>query len=212
MINILLADDHVIIRAGLKTFISNYIAHSVIDEVGEGNDALKKVREKNYQLIILDVNMPNTDSFGLVSNIIACKPDSNILMFSMNSEDIYAKKYLLLGAKGFLSKASPELEIRKALDKVISGNRYISPELNHVFTEELLGKRTDNPFEKLSVREFEIVLHLLKGESLSDICNVLHLQPSTVGTHKARLFQKLMCTNVVDLLALAKVYNVIQVS
>ena len=209
MINILLADDHVIIRAGLRIFISDYIAHSVIDEVGDGDSALKKIKGNNYQLIVLDVNMPNTNSFGLVSNIIACKPQSNILMFSMNAEDIYAKKYLLLGAKGFLSKASPESEIKKALDMVVSGNRYISPELNQVFTEELLGKKTDNPFEKLSPREFEIMLHLLKGESLAEICGALHLQTSTVGTHKARLFQKLLCTNVVDLLALAKVYNVI---
>ena len=84
--------------------------------------------------------MPDTDSFGLVSNIIAVKPEANILKLSMNAEEIYAKKYLHLGAKGYLSKASPEEEIKIAVDNVINGKRYISPSLNRLFTEEALGK------------------------------------------------------------------------
>ncbi len=80
MTNILLIDDHPIIRVGLKTFISAYLAHAVIDEAYDGDSAFKKIKEKEYQLIILDANMPNTDSFGLVANIIALKPDANILI------------------------------------------------------------------------------------------------------------------------------------
>lgn len=212
MINILLADDHAILRAGLRIFISNHFSHSIIDETDNGDAAFKKIKEKDYQLIVLDVNMPQTDSFGLVSNIIALKPASNILMFSMNAEEIYAKKYLLLGAKGFLSKTSPESEMEKALDLVVRGQRYISPELNHVLTEDILGNKSINPFEKLSDREFEIVLHLLKGETHAEICSALFLQPSTVSTHKARLFEKLKCTNIIDLLSLAKVHNVVSSS
>jgi two-component system invasion response regulator UvrY len=201
MINILLADDHAIIRAGLKIFIEGYISQSVIDEAGDGDAAFKLIKEKDYQLIILDVNMPNTDSFGLVSNIIALKPDANILMFSMNSEEIYAKKYLQLGAKGYLSKASSQNEIKMALD--------ISPKLSLSFTEDALGNKPKNPFDTLSPREFEIVLHLVRGESLAEICNALSLQTSTVGTFKARIFEKLNCNNIIDMNALAKVYNII---
>ena len=207
MINILLADDHAIIRAGLKIFIQNYIPHSVVDEAGDGESAFEKVKEKDYRLIILDVNMPNTDSFGLVSNIMAQKPDSNILMFSMNAEEIYAKKYLQLGAKGYLSKASSETEIKNALDKVINAKRYISPALTQSLTEDALGNKSNNPFDNLSPREFEIVLHLIRGESLAEICSLLSLQTSTVGTFKARIFDKLHCSNIIDLHALAKVYN-----
>ena len=209
MINILLADDHAIIRTGLKIFIGNYISHSVIDEAWDGDTAFEKIKEKDYQLIILDVNMPGTDSFGLVGNIIAFKPKANILMFSMNAEQIYAKKYLQLGAKGYLSKASPETEIKNALDNVMNGKRYISPTLNLAFTEEALGKQTTNPFDSLSPREFEIILHLIRGESLAEICNALNLQTSTVGTHKARIFEKLHCNNIIDINAMAKVYNII---
>jgi Response regulator containing a CheY-like receiver domain and an HTH DNA-binding domain len=209
MINILLADDHIIIRTGLKIFISKYIAYSSIDEAWDGDSAYEKVKEKDYSLIILDVNMPNTDSFGLVSNIISLKPQANILMFSMNSEEVYAKKYLQLGVKGYLSKTSPESEMKIALDNAINGKRYISSSLNQSLAELAIGKQSVNPFDNLSPREFEIVLHLVRGKSLAEICHVLHLQTSTVGTHKARIFQKLRCSNIIDINALAKVYNII---
>ena len=209
MINVLLADDHVIIRAGLKIFIEHHVSHSVIGEAWDGDSAFKKIKDKDYHLIILDVNMPDTDSFGLVSNIISLKPEANILMFSMNAEEIYAKKYLQLGAKGYLSKASSEAEIKIALDNVINAKRYISPSLNQAFTEEVLGKKSSNPFDDLSPREFEIVLHLIRGESSAEICHALNLHTSTIGTHKARIFEKLHCSNIIDIYDLAKVYNII---
>jgi two-component system, NarL family, invasion response regulator UvrY len=209
MINVLLADDHVIIRAGLKIFIEHHVPHSVIDEAWDGDSAFEKIKEKDYHLIILDVNMPDTDSFGLVSNIISLKPEANILMFSMNAEEIYAKKYLQLGAKGYLSKASSEAEIKIAVDNVINAKRYISPSLNQAFTEEVLGKKSSNPFDDLSPREFEIVLHLIRGESSAEICHALNLHTSTIGTHKARIFEKLHCSNIIDICDLAKVYNII---
>jgi len=208
MINILIADDHTIIRTGLKLFIANYIAHSVIDEAVDGNTAFKKVKDKDYQLIILDVYMPDTDSFGLVSNIIAVRPQANILMFSMNSEEIYAKKYLLFGAKGYLCKTSSEKEIKTALNNVINGKRHISHSLNLALTDEALGKKSGNPFDNLSTREFEVVLHLIKGESSAEICHALNLQASTVGTYKTRIFEKLNCNNIININTLAKVYNI----
>ncbi|GAC1381140.1 MAG: UvrY/SirA/GacA family response regulator transcription factor [Ginsengibacter sp.] len=210
MINILLADDHAIIRSALKIFLEHTINDSVIDEAKDGDSAFDKIKSKEYQLIILDVNMPGTDSFGLVSNIIALKPTANILMFSMNAEEIYAKKYLQLGAKGYLSKDSSESEIKKAIDTVLSNNRYISPTLSRALEEEALGKKTKNanPFDNLSPRELEIVRHLIKGESVSQISSTLNLHTSTIGTHKARIFEKLKCKNIIDINDLAKVHNV----
>lgn len=209
MIDILLADDHLIIRKGLKLFIENYIKNSVIDEAWDGESTFKKIKEKDYLLIVLDVNMPNTEAFGLVDNIIAIKPDSNILIFSMNAELVYAKKFLQLGAKGYLSKGAPEIEIKKALDIVMSGKKYISPPLIDAIAKNTLRKKSSNPFENLSLREFEIVLHLIKGESIAEICKILALESSTVGTHKARIFKKLNCDNIIDLHALAKVYDIV---
>ena len=209
MINILLADDHAIIRAGLKIFIERTIAHSVIDEADDGDSAFEKIKHHDYNMIILDVNMPGTDSFGLVSNILALKQNSKILMFSMNAEEVYAKKYLQLGAKGYLSKASSEDEITKALNTVLDDKRYISASLSQSLTEDALGKKPENPFDSLSPREFEIVQHLVRGESLSEICEKLNLHASTVGTHKARIFEKLSCSNIIDISQLAKVHKII---
>src|SRR5450631_2364190 len=101
MVKILLADDHEVIRAGLKVYIGNMIPHSVIEETGDGDTAYEKIKHNDYGLIILDINIPDTDAFGLVSNILAVKPGSRILIFSMNAEEIYARKYLELGALGY---------------------------------------------------------------------------------------------------------------
>lgn len=208
MIHILLADDHTIIRTGLKLFVSKHIPHSSIDEAWDGDSAFALVKEKEYQMIILDVNMPDTDSFGLVGNILAYRPAANILMFSMNAEEVYAKKYLLLGAKGYLSKSSSESEIIKALDSVLAGKRFMSAELSQHLSEDALGKKAINPFDDLSGREFEIVLHLLRGSSSADISKSLNLQSSTIGTYKARIFSKLHCRNILEISELAKVYNI----
>ena len=209
MIKILLADDHVIIRAGLKIYITNIIPHSNIDEASDGDSAFEKIKQNDYALIILDINMPATDSFGLVSNILAIKPNSRILMFSMNSEEIYAKKYLNLGALGYISKDASSDEIRQAIHNVMDNKRYISPSLTQKLATSELGKKSDiqNPFDLLSARELEITRHLMKGESVSQIGSYLNLHTSTVGTHKARIFDKLKCKNIIGINELARIHN-----
>jgi two-component system invasion response regulator UvrY len=209
MVKILLADDHVVLRAGLKFFLADIVAHAAIDEAWDGDSATDKIKENEYQLIILDINMPGTDAFSLVNKILTIRPDAKILMFSMNAEDIYAKRFLQLGAKGFLSKTASATELRNAINVVLKNSRYISPSLSEAFAEEAIGAKPSNPFSKLSSREFEIVQYLINGESVAAICNIKHLHSSTVGTYKARIFEKLGCKNVIELNQLAKVYNII---
>jgi DNA-binding NarL/FixJ family response regulator len=209
MKSILLVDDHVIIRQGLKIFISNIISFAEVDEAEGGDVAFQKIKKHDYDLLILDVNMPGTDSFGLVENILVVKPTSKILMLSMNPEEIYAKKYLKLGAMGYIGKDAPEEEIKSAIETVLNGKRYISASLSQVLAEQAIGRGLDNPFEKLSPQEFKIIQYMMKGDSVSEISNKLHLHTSTIGTHKARIFKKLNCKNVVDLNALARVHNIL---
>lgn len=210
MKNILLVDDHAIIRAGLKIYIETIIPFSIIEEASNGDVAFEKIKKKDYDLLILDVNMPGTDSFGLISNIMAVKPNSKILMISMNAEEIYAKKYLRLGAKGYIGKDAPEDEIKAAIDTVLNNKRYLSLSLSQALTEEALGNKSPNPFDSLSPQEFKIIQFLIRGESVSEISQKLNLHTSTIGTHKARIFKKLNCKNIVDLNELAKIYHVIQ--
>lgn len=209
MKNILLADDHAIIRTGLKIYIETIIPFSIIDEAPDGDIAFEKIKKKDYDLLIIDVNMPGTDSFGLISNIMTIKPSSKILMISMHAEEIYAKKYLRLGAKGYISKDAPEAEIKTAIDTVLNDKRYISASLSQALAEEALGNKAPNPFDSLSPQEFKIIQHIIKGESVGEISQKLNLHTSTIGTHKARIFKKLNCKNIVDIYALAKVYHVI---
>ncbi|HEY5407075.1 MAG TPA: response regulator transcription factor [Ginsengibacter sp.] len=212
MATILLADDHEVVREGLKTLIQNIIPHSVIEEAQDGDSAFKKITRNNYALIILDINMPATDSFGLVSNILAIKPKSKILIFSMNSEQIFAKKLLNLGALGYLSKYASEDEFRLAIKNVMSNKRYLSPSFTRTLAESALGKNPNNqnPFDLLSPRELEIIRHLIKGESVSQIGSCLNLNTSTIGTYKARIFEKLGCDNIVEMNSLAAMHNFVQ--
>lgn len=206
----LLIDDHSIIRTGLKMLINNFVAHAEIDEAADGDSGYEKIKKSPYAMVILDVNLPGTDSLSLVSNILAIKPETKILMFSMNAEDNYAKRYLKLGARGYLRKDESEEEIKKAIKTVLNDKRYISDTLSLQLQEEAFGnKTTNNPFEKLSPREFEIIQHIVRGESVSEISEKLHLHTSTIGTHKARIFEKLKCKNIIDINALAKTYNVL---
>lgn len=212
MINILIADDHSVLRTGLILILQGFLPHPVIDEAGDGNSTFEKIKENNYDLIILDVNMPNTDSFGLVANILALKPEMKILMFSMNDEAVYAKRYLKMGVMGYVRKDEPQAEIENAVTTVLSNRKYMSPALGQKLIDDIQGNDSENPFDKLSAREFEIVQHLVQGESLTDICNKLTLHASTVGTHKARIFEKLKCKNIINLNALAKMHSVISES
>jgi DNA-binding NarL/FixJ family response regulator len=210
MPHLLLVDDHAIVRTGLKLVIENYIPHCTIDEAIDGDTAFEKIKHSDYDLVIMDVSMPNTDSFGIVNSILSFKPGTKIMMFSMNAEEIYAKRYLKMGAVGYLRKDSPGNEIKRAIETVLNNKIYISPELNEKLLSDLHSNRSvENPFEKLSPREFEIVQHLVLGESVSEISHKLNLHSSTIGTHKARIFEKLQCHNIIDLNKLAKMHNII---
>jgi two-component system, NarL family, invasion response regulator UvrY len=210
MKKILLVDDHEVIRSGLKMYIENLLPHSLIEEAGDGDIALEKIRQGQYDLIILDINMPATDSFGLMANILAVRPGINILIFSMNAEEVYAKRYLQLGAKGYVSKNAAQADIAEAIITVLENKRYLSQSLKVLLADEQIDNKSNNPFHHLSPREFEIVQHLIRGQSSAKICQELSLHPSTVGTFKTRIFEKLHCHNIIELFALAKVHAIIE--
>ena len=133
MPDLLLVDDHNIVRTGLKLMIDGFLPHSKIDEAADGDSAFHKIKEGNYDLVIMDINMPNTDSLGTLQTILSFKPETKIIIFSMNSEFVYAKRYLKLGAMGYLRKDAPNDEIKKAISTVLNNKRYISAELNEKF-------------------------------------------------------------------------------
>jgi len=212
MTTVLLADDHSIIRDGIGRYIKQIIPHSIIEEAFDGDSAFEKIKRNNYSIIILDINMPGTDSFTLVRNIMAIKPESRILIFSMNPEELYAKQLLHLGVLGYLNKAAFTDEIKQAIENVLNNKTYLSPAFPHEFAETPPAKDTDNknPFDLLSRKEFEIAKHLLKEESVDEIASFFYLDISTVLNQKELIFEKLQCNNIAEMKEMSALHNFLQ--
>ena len=205
---VLIADDHTIVRSGIKLIIRDLLPSTVIDEDSNGDEVISCVKKYDYDMIVLDINMPDTDSITLVTNLLAYREQSKILIYSMNSEDLYAKRFLKLGALGYLNKESKSEEIRKAITCVLRGDVYISKKLRKDLSEDMHSKNGgDNPFEKLSDREIQTVKYLLHGYSLLEIRKILNVHSSTVGTYKTRIFEKLKVKTLRDLGELARMYQ-----
>ncbi len=203
----LLVDDHIVVRSGIHGLLTELFTPCIVHEAGDSESATEKLKQNNYDLIMMDIQMPNSDTLGLMEYIKVRYPDAKVLIFSMSAENIYAKRFFNAGAKGFLSKDSSLEEIKKAVNLVLNNRKYISETFAESLADASFSGTPDNPFEKLSPREFEIVSLLLKGQTVSDISKTLHLQISTVGTHKSRVFEKLGVTNILELKDLANSYK-----
>ena len=203
----LLVDDHVVVRAGIKLLLSQIFKPCEVHEAGDGDSAIEKIKLEPFDLILMDIQMPNTDTLGIMEYIQIKFPDTKVLIFSMSAENIYAKRFLRAGAKGFVSKDSSLNEITKAINIVLDNRNYISTKLADILVGESFSNKITNPFDQLSNRELEIVSLLLSGQGVSEISRSLNLQVSTIATHKARLFEKLNITNILELKELATFYN-----
>lgn len=204
----LLIDDHVVVRSGLKFILSEHFKPCEVSEAEDGDSAMERLKEKEFDIAILDIKMPNTNSIQLMEYIKATYPALSVIVFSMNSESIYAKRFLKAGARGFVNKDAPLEEVIRAIKQVLSGKKYISDTMIELLAEFGSGSNAKNVFNSLSRREFEIVSLILKGDSVSHIAQFLNLQVSTVGTHKARIFEKLKVSNLMELKELANTYNI----
>ena len=206
MKKILIADDHVIVRTGLILLIKEELDQVEIDECRDGEGAMKMILHNAYDLIILDISMPFTDTFALLNKIFALRPKQKVLILTMSREDVYAKKFLNLGVKGFINKEADRAEIRKAIVCILNNKRYLSSRMHDTLTSEMLDETTRNPFETLSPRELEIMNHLLEGRNTSEIATLLFLHISTVSTHKTNLMQKLGVSNIIELSKMVQMF------
>lgn len=210
MKKILIVDDHFIVRSGVKLILKEDFINATIDECSDGSGAWKKIEKENYDLVIMDIHMPETDSIDLLKNIFSLHPQLRILIFTMCDEEIYAKKYLQIGVKGFINKDSDSTEIRTAISMVLNNKRYLSPNLQNILAREAIEGKTNNPFDSLSTRELEVMTHLVAGKNISEIAHILSVHTSTVGTHKARILQKLGVSNIVELVEVVRTFNMAQ--
>lgn len=200
----IVADDHSIVRMGLKLMLEADYPHETIDEAENGNEVVEKIKAHRYDLLILDFQMPNTDTFSIISNLLARDEHLKILIYSMASEKIFAGKLLKAGVKGFLSKEAKNTELLKAVDVVLHDGIYASKQVWAEAGKDLTP--VGNPFTSLSNKEMDILAYLVQGKTTKEISNLLNLQLSTISTHKFRIFRKLNVSNIIELIALTKEY------
>lgn len=205
--HILLVDDHAVTRLGLKELLLGLYPSFKISESDNGDSMLRELQAGRIDLIVLDIQMADTETFNLVELISIKYPNTYILIFSMLPEKLYGRRMLKAGAKGFLSKTASINEIKWALETALNAKRYVSAVMADLLAEESFSAVTE-PFMSLSHREFEIMNDLLQGHSLNYISQRLNLRPSTVGTYKARIFQKLQVQNVFQLKEMSLLYSV----
>jgi two-component system, NarL family, invasion response regulator UvrY len=205
MKNFLLADDQPIVRTGLKALISEHFGSCKIDEAENQAEIINCVKTKIYDIVILDINMEGTDFFQILSWFKIIAPNTRVLIFTMQSESILGRTCLQLGAWGFVGKKATQEELLLVIRRVLEGQKYISSNLASTLIDN--AHKMTNPFQNLSARELEIVLLLDEGKTLVEICDLLHIEYSTVNTHKRKIFEKLMVANVLSLSRLMRTFH-----
>ncbi len=204
---ILVVDDHEIVFEGIRLLFYNEQESYRFEYVFDGAKLLELLAENEYDLIILDLNLPNTDTLNIFQEILEQYPKQKVLIYTMSSEDVYALKFMKLGAYGYLNKNSDSNELIKAIKSILSGVKY--------FTEDLKLKIsrifTDNEYSlnSLTTREMEILKLLVAGMGNKEICSKMNLHSSTVGTFKRHIFDKMNVSNIIELKTKAQQLNII---
>lgn len=205
---IIVADDHGIVRMGLIQTIKRLRPDAIISEVEDFKSLYKVILKEELDLAIMDVNMPNGSIQEAIDYIKIHKPQLKILIFSSQDEDLYAIRYLKMGADGYLSKQSSTAVIETALSAILTTGRYISDEVKEaIFLESLNGPTKKTTLESLSDRELQIANKLAEGIPLKELSNQLNLHSSTVSTYKNRLFEKLKIRSIPELVEILRLYN-----
>lgn len=209
-INVLIAEDHYLVRKVTKQVVKTYYPQATFDETDSIEELAQLVKNGKYDLLILDIYLADGNVISTLPYIKQhAGPETGILFFTMCKEDTYAKRLIQLGADGFLNKKADENEIKDSLQKILAGEKYISPYMQRKLAEEVVSGRKANPFEELTNKEFEVMLYLLQGHSLNDIADITHVSVSTVSSHKKRMFDRLKITSLVELTQLTAIHNII---
>lgn len=195
MKKILIADDHAIIREGLKQIIARTVDMEVAGEAANGQEALRKVRENDYDLVILDISMPGRSGLDVLAEIKTLKPKLPVLILSMYPEEQYAMRALRSGASGYVTKGSPPQELIEALEKVSMGRKYVSPSFAEVLADSLDHPEPKEPHLKLSNREYQVLCMIASGKPVSIIAEELSLSVKTVSTYRTLILRKMNMKN-----------------
>ena len=210
MASVLIADDHAVVRAGLKQFLDEDSAVVEVGEAASGRETLDQLRAKDWDLVLLDINMPDRSGIDVLRHIRSGYPRVRVLVLSGLPERQYALNVLRAGASGYLAKDAAAEELLKAVHTVLNGRRYVSASLAELLVEDLDSDRDKPLHDSLSTREFQIFCKLAAGRGVSDIANELSLSVKTVSTYRTRILEKMKFTNNADLTSYALRSGIIQ--
>ena len=197
--NILIADDHSVVRAGLKQILSGISDVDIVDEASNARETIDKIRKNSYSVVVLDISMPGKSGLDALKEIKSEWPDLPVLILSMYPEDQYAIRVLKSGASGYLTKESAPEELVTAVRTVAKGRKYISPSLAEKMASylDLDGKK--EPHEMLSDREYQVLCMIASGKTVSEIADKLSLSVKTISTYRSRILEKMQLKNSAEL-------------
>lgn len=193
---ILIADDHSVVRKGLRLILTEEYPHAQIDEVADAVDLLKKVSKETYDVIISDISMPGRSGVEIIKEVKDFAPKTPLLVLSVHAAEEYAVRAIKAGASGYLTKDSAPDELIKAVEYILRGKRYITPEISELLADAYGDNLDKPPHENLSNREFEVMKFIAAGKSISEMAESLSLSVNTISTYRARILEKMhMHTN-----------------
>jgi two-component system invasion response regulator UvrY len=199
MRRILIADDHTVVRKGLKQILQDAFPSALIEEVADAEDLLKRILKEEWDVVITDISMPGRSGLDVLQQIRQSHPKLPILILSMHPEDQYAIRVLKAGASGYLNKDSAPEELVKAIDRVMLGKKYITPSIAEKLATALDQDAEKFTHEYLSDREFEVLKLLAAGKSVSEIAARISLSTTTISTYRARIMTKMNLKTNADL-------------
>jgi len=200
MIRVLIADDHAIVRQGLKQIIEENGEMRVVAEAANGADALYKMREIACDVVLLDISMPGKSGIEVLKQIREEKPKLPVLMLSIYPEDQYAVRLIKSGAAGYMTKESAPMEVVEAVRRVASGKKYISPTVAEMLANDILAPEEKRPHETLSNRDYQIFLLFASAKTATENADALALSVKTVSTHRSRILEKMHMHNNAELM------------
>lgn len=206
-IRILLADDHIVMRRGLRLLLESQTEFSVVAEASDGREAVQQAEATRPDVAVLDITMPNLSGIEAAERISTAHPNTAIVILSMHSDEGYVLRALKVGAKGYLLKDSAEGDLIEAIKMVHQGKTFFSPEISNMLVEdyvrEIRTRGSEDSYDLLTSREREILQLLAERKSNKEIAQALHLSPYTVETHRRNLQEKLNLHNLAELILYA---------
>jgi two-component system, NarL family, invasion response regulator UvrY len=196
VIKVLIADDHPVVRLGLRQILAESSDVHVGREVGSAQEVMQAVAEERWDIVVLDISLPGGNGIELIGEIRKARPETRVLILTIYPEEQYAVRAIKAGAAGFLNKESAPERLTEALRKIAAGGRYVSAELAETLASLVAGEAQGQPHERLSDREFEILKLLASGKTVSQVADGLSLSVKTISTHRTRILKKMnMATN-----------------